>query len=173
MALNEYPMVDLKQYRENAATNNLCAEYTKIWDSCRNKKQLVDMACGAKGADYLCDTIAKGWGLDPDYIYGHFDRFINGNYVSNQNGYSSKLYCRFMGDIEANTTLLILIDTDANITLPKNSLCEIYCTGKCNIEVFGKGRAVFICYGNESDISITSEEENIKRINKKERDHYA
>ena len=165
-------MVDLKQYRENAAANNLCAEYTKIWDSCKSNKQLIDMALGAKGADYLCDTIAKGWGISPDYIYERFENFINGKYVSAQNGYTSKLYCRFMGDITADTTLLILIDSDANITLPNNGMCEIYCTGKCNIEVFGKGRAVFVCYGNPDDIEVTGGESKTKRINKKERDRY-
>lgn len=165
-------MIDLEQYRENARQNNLCAEYSSKWDSCHSNKQLVDMAFGAKGADYLCDTIAKGWGISPDYIYDRFENFINGRYVSQQKGYSSKLYCRFMGDIEADTTLLILIDTDANVTLPKTCICEIYCTGKCNIEVLGEGRAVFICYGKPEDISIIGGRSNIKRINKKERDHY-
>lgn len=165
-------MVDLRQYRENAAANNLCAEYTQIWDSCKSNKQLVDMAFGAKGADYLCDTIAKGWGISPDYICSRFHSFINGKYISEQNGYNSKMYCRFNGDIKADTTLLILVDCTADITLPANCICEIYCAGKCDISVRGDGRAVFICYGNTEDINITELNCSVKRINKKERDHY-
>lgn len=166
-------MTDLKQYRENAAANNLCAEYTERWDSCKSNKQLIDMALGAKGADYLCDTIAKGWGISPNFILGNFEAFINGRYISTQNGYTSKMYCRFHGSFDADTTLVVVIDSDANITLPKNNFCEIYCTGKCNIEVFGEGRAVFICYGNHDNIKVIADATcDIKRIDKKERDLY-
>ena len=165
-------MVDLRQYRENARRNNLCAEYSQIWDSCKSNKQLVDMAFGAKGADYICDTIAKGWGISPDYICSRFGNFINGKYISKQKGYSSKMYCQFTGEISADTTLITLIDSDASVTLPKNCLCEIYCTGKCKINVTGEGSAVFVCYGNPDYVNIYGSTGNVKRINKKERDHY-
>lgn len=165
-------MVDLRQYRENAAANNLCAEYTQIWDSCKSNKQLVDMAFGAKGADYLCDTIAKGWGISPEYLCQRFGSFINGRYVSNQNGYTSKMYCMFDGSITADTTIVTLIDSVVVLNVPNTSICEVYCTGKCKITVFGEGRAAFVCYGNPDDIVITGTCGNMKRINKKERDHY-
>ena len=166
-------MVDLKEYRENARRNNLCAEYSQIWDSCKSGKQLADMAFGAKGADYICDTIAKGWGISPDYICSNYSSFINGKYISQQKGYTSKMYCKYNGDITADTTLIILIDCEANLLLPDVGISEVYCTGKCNISVSGNGRSVFICYGNPDDISITGQSCNFKRINKKERDHYA
>lgn len=165
-------MVSLDDYRKKANENHLCAEYAGKWDGCKSNKQLMDLAVSAKGADYLCDTIAKGWGISPDYLCERFINFINGNYISKQNGYTSKLYCRFTGRINADTTLLVLIDSDANVILPKNSICEIYCTGKCNIEILGAGRAVFVCYGNPNDIKIIDKEGKTKRINKKERDSH-
>lgn len=165
-------MIDLKQYRENARENNLCAEYSEKWDACKNNKQIIDMAFGAKGVDYLCDTIAKGWGISPDVICERFESFINGRYISQQNGYTSKMYCKFTGNITSDTTLLCLIDCDVTINVPGSSICEIYCTGKCNVTVCGYGRAAFICYGNPDDIVITGTCDNMKRINKKERDHY-
>lgn len=165
-------MIDLKQYRENARKNNLCAEYSEKWDACHSNKQIIDMAFGAKGVDYLCDTIAKGWGISPNVICEKYKSFINGRYVSQQDGYTSQMYCQFMGNITADTTLLCLIDCDVTVNVPNASICEIYCTGKCNVTVYGEGRAAFICYGNPDDIVITGTCKNMKRINKKERDHY-
>lgn len=165
-------MIDLKQYRENARENNLCSEYSEKWDSCHSNKQFVDMAFGVKGVDYLCDTIAKGWGISPDVICGRFGSFINGRYVSEQNGYTSKMYCKHTGNIKADTTLICLIDSDVVLDIPNASICEVYSTGKCKITVFGEGRAAFVCYGNPDDIVITGSCGNMKRINKKERDHY-
>lgn len=165
-------MIDLKQYRINAEKHDMCNEYHDMWDKCHSNKQIMDMSLGVKAVDFLCDSIAKGWGLSPDYIYDRFENFINGRYVSKQNGYTSKMYCRYKGEINADTTMLVLINSDADITLPKNGMCEIYCTGKCEIGVSGEGRAAFVCYGNPVDIKIIGGENNTKRINKKERDRY-
>ena len=165
-------MINLEQYRENADKNNLCAEYSKTWDACKSNKQIIDMALGVKGIDYLCDTIAKGWGISPEIISERFKSFINGKYISNQKGYTSKMYCRFSGEINADTTILALIDCDVNVCLPSSGISEIYCTGVCHIHVSGKGRAVFVCYGNPDNILVTGTCENMKRINKKNRDNY-
>lgn len=165
-------MIDLTEYRENARKNNLCSEYSEKWDSCHSNKQIADMAFGVKGVDYLCDTIAKGWGISPNVICERFGSFINGRYVSEQNGYTSKMYCKFTGNITADTTVVTLIDSDVVLNIPNTSICEVYCTGKCRIAVLGDGRAAFVCYGNPDDIVITGTCGNMKRINKKERDHY-
>lgn len=167
-------IIDLEQFRKNADNNNLCDEYARIWDGCKSKRQLMDMALGAKGVDYICDTIAKGWGISPEELEARFAPFINGRYVSEQKGYSSKMYCRYSGEITADTTLLCLIDTDASVYLPDNTIVEIYITGKSSVTLHGgNGRCACICYGKPSDISICSVGNvNYKLINKKERDRY-
>lgn len=165
-------MTTLEQYRKNADEHNLCSEYVNIWDKCKSKKEIVDMALGAKGIDYLCDTIAKGWGISPDVIVSRFPTFINGRYISAQKGYNSQIYCRYKGAIVANTTITGIIDSDVEIEIPSFNICEIYVTGKCNITARGSGRAVFICYGNPEDITLDYESGRFKRLNKKERDKY-
>lgn len=165
-------MVDLEQYRMNASLHKMCSEYYDKWDSCRSNKQIMDMALGVKAVDFLCDSIAKGWGISPEYITERFKSFINGRYVSEQKGYTSKMYCKHIGNVIADTTIVTLIDSDIVLNVPNISICEVYCTGKCKITVFGEGRAAFVCYGNPDDIVITGTCGNMKRINKKERDHY-
>lgn len=165
-------MIDLETYRKNAAKENLCEEYSKKWDSCGSNKQYIDMALSTKGIDYICDSIAKGWGISPSYLSERFSHFINGKYKSEQEGYASKLYCEYKGSINADTTIVGLIDCDVDINISDFAICEIYATGKCKINIVGNGRAVFVCYGNPDDIQINGLSENKKRINKKNRDSY-
>lgn len=163
-------MIDLEQYRVNASLHKMCDEYYDRWDSCRSNKQIMDMALGVKAVDFLCDSIAKGWGISSEYISDRFKSFINGKYVSKQKGYTSKMYCKFDGDITADTTIVTLIDSVVVLNVPNTSICEVYCTGKCKITVYGEGRAAFVCYGHPGDIVIAGNCANMKRINKKEAD---
>lgn len=162
-------MIDLKQYRENAREHNLCDSYSQLWDSCHSNKQVIDMAFGVKGLDYICDSIAQGWGISPEYICERFQNFINGKYVSKQKGYTSKLYCKYKGDIVADTTTFALIDSDVNVNIPDYAICKIYCTGKCNVNLNGGGNVILICYGNPENTVVTGTCGKIKRINGNDR----
>lgn len=148
----------------------MCKDYRGIWDSCHNSKQVMDMALGVKAVDFLCDSIAKGWGMSPEDICDRFRPFLNGRYISEQKGYTSKMYCKYTGIVDCDTTLLLLIDCDVTLAVPHRSINSVYCVGKCNIKVIGQGKVAFVCYGNPDDISITSETSKTKRINKQKRD---
>lgn len=164
-------MIDIKTFRENATKENLCSEYVQKWDACGSHKQYVDLALSSKGVDYLCDSIAKGWGVSPQYVIEKFDNFINGKYVSQQEGYTSELFCLYNGDITARTTVITAIESNITITVPEYHICNIYISGKSTVNVRGKGQCVLICYGSQIE---TTYDETIKhkRINKKERDKY-
>lgn len=161
-------MKELFDYKERAMTEGICEEYISLWDKCKNKKNIIDMACGVKAVDYLLDSIAKGWGLDSSFIENSFDSFINGRYVSAQKGYSSEMYCRYEGKIIARTTILTLIDCNCEVYIPKNFSCTIYVSKNCNVVTRGEGKCVCVCYGN--GIRINFNNRQYKRINKKERD---
>lgn len=166
-------MVDLRQFRENARKDGLCAEYSEIWDNCSSKKQIMDMCLGSKGVDYLCDAYAKGWGISSSEIYSKFKPFINGNYTFNNSKYTSSLYCRYKGSLIASTTLLTFVDSDVTITIPKYSICKVYATGKTNIELKGGGECIVVAYGNDDDVKVVSKEAvRYKRLQKKDRDRY-
>lgn len=165
-------MIDLKQFRQNATKDGLCSEYATKWDNSGSKKHLIDLAFGVKGVDYICDAIAKGWGISPDYICENFSRYINGGYTY-EDGYSSKMYCRYKGDIVCEDTILALIDCDVTIELPEYHICQIYATGCCNINIVGKGEAIVVAYGKAEDVNVTfTEDVRIKRIQKKEKDRH-
>lgn len=166
-------MIDLDKFRENAASQNLCSEYLSKWNDRLSRKQLVDLALDSKGADYVCDAIAKGWGVSPEFISTKLSAYINGKYISQKDGYDSALYCCYKGNIIANTTIIILIDCDVEIDIPENHICKIYCSSKCDIVVMGHGDCFFICYGNDEDVTIEySGLGKYKRVQKKEMDSY-
>lgn len=161
--------VDLKQYLNNAKEHNMCSEYVEKWRKCKSDKQIIDMALSAKAMDFICDSIAKGWGIDPDVINTRFAGFINGRYRSHQDGYTSEMYCQYKGDITVRTTALLIIDCEATITVPKERICEIYVCGNSIVNVIGDGRCVVVKYGVDSK-NISIDCNSYKVIDKKERD---
>ncbi len=166
-------MVDLQQFRANAEREGICEKYALLWDKAGSKKQLMDIAMTAQGADFLCDSIAKGWGISSDEITSRFKKYLNGVYThEDPMGYSSVLYCKYYGAIDAEDTLVILIDCDATISVPDWAVCDIYATGLTNLSIIGGGRVRLIAYGNQADVTVESVSESCKfrRIQKRERD---
>lgn len=164
-------MIDIKQFRENATKENLCSEYVHKWDACGSRKQYIDLALSTKGVDYLCDSIAKGWGISPQYICNSFNAFINGRYISLQNGYESEMYCQHKGEVKARTTVILVLESEIEIEVPKSYVCHIYVAGKSTVNVKGEGECILICYGDNIE---SKHEGNVrfKRINKRDRDRY-
>lgn len=134
-----------------------------------SKKQLMDMALDSNGIGYVCNSIANGWGISPDEICKRFSSFINDKYISQQKGYTSKMYCKYNGYILANTTLIAVINSDVNITLT-NSICQVYCTGKgTKIHLIGTGQCDCYCYGDKEDVEIVADDTVRLRITQKEK----
>lgn len=163
-------MVTLEDFLENAQVEGICDEYRDDVANCGSKKQLMDMALSAKGSDYLCDAIAKGWGISPKEISRRFAPYINGKYTLDK-GYTSTMYCQYNGSIVCETTLLTLIECNIEVEIPEYHTCEIYACGKCNISVKGKGQVLVVTYGNPDDVILKPDMDiRCKRLRKKERD---
>ena len=58
----------LQAFREAAKSRNLCDKYSEMWDNCKSKKQLFDLATDSNGIPYICESMVEGWGLTPDFI---------------------------------------------------------------------------------------------------------
>lgn len=161
-------MITLEQFKENAIKNGICNEYKDSFLNCNSKKELFEMSLGVKAIAYLFDAMAKGWGISSQEICNKFPNLINGNYVLEDKGYTSKLYCKYWGDdIVCDTTLLALIDCDCDIVVPKNHICEIHAFNS-DIHIKGEGEAFVVAYGVWTDVSISSEGSvKVKKIHKR------
>lgn len=164
-------MVDLKEFYKKSLSENICEEYIERWDKCKSKKQIIDMALSVKAIDYICDSIAKGWGISSQYICDNFIKFINGNYISEQKGYTSAMFCQYDKPIYINTTTAILIDCNCTVYVDEYQVCELFLTGKSKIQVEGNGDCVCVYYGDPNNYVISSKCPNIKYIHKIDRDH--
>lgn len=164
-------MITLEDFLENAQVEGICDEYRDRVVNCGSKKQLMDIALSAKGADYLCDAIAKDWGVSPSEISKRFAPYINGRYTLDNGDYESAMYCQYNGSIVCETTLLTLVECNIEVEVPKYHICEIFACGKCNISVKGEGQVLVVTYGNPNDVVLQCDMDiRCKRLRKKERD---
>ena len=160
-------MTEIELYKENIKEHGMmCDRFSASLETAKSNKQIADLALSVQAFDTLAQSIAQGWGISIDFINRRFKNFINGKYKSQQKGYTSRCYCCYYGDVYIDSTIVLLINCKVSLFLPANSICEIYCTGKCDINVMGSGRAVFICYGEPENIKITGRCGNMKRKNR-------
>ena len=138
----------LREFREAAKSRNLCEKYSEMWDNCKSKKQLIDLATDSNGIPYVCESIVEGWGVTPEFISENFKTFINGRYVSQHNGYTSAMYVErfFVEPVVVKTTNLVVIACEGVIEVPENTVCNIFIvesdvvirgTGVCYVKTYG------------------------------------
>lgn len=130
---------------------SVCADYMRKLSVVESREDMFRVLCDANGGAWLFDLMAKGVFVPIDDFCYEFKSYINGQRVMEYpNGYSGKLYCRFDGEILADTTLVYILDCpDAKITVPKNHFPSVIlspqtdaefvlCEGaRLNIEIYG------------------------------------
>src|SRR5574344_1854404 len=117
-----------------------------MWENCKSKKQLFDLATDSNGIPYICESMVEGWGITPDFISENFKTFINGTYISQHNGYTSAMFIEkfFIEPLVANTTNLIVMACEGVIEIPENVVCNLSIVNS-NVVVSGSG----VCYVKE------------------------
>ena len=139
----------LQAFREAAKSRNLCDKYSELWDGCKSKKQLFDLATDSNGIPYICKSMVEGWGVTPEFISEKFKTFVNGRYISQHNGYTSAMYVEkfFIEPLLVSTTNVIVIACEGVIEVPENTICNIFIvdsdvvvsgTGVCYVKAYGE-----------------------------------
>jgi len=147
-------MNELLELKRKAKALALCDEYTERWDECETKEDLIKTVLDSNRVEFLCDGVEFKWGLKPKFIAEEFKDFINGKYLcENPKGYTTELYCKFTGEIQARSTILVLINTCADIYIPKNSFVKIYFCARSQARIHNRGGNVrIISYGTRNCI---------------------
>lgn len=139
-------ILDLKR---KALAMGLCGKYNEKWADATTQKELVDLATDINGADFLCASVAKGWGLSRDFLLQNFGDYINGRYVSahgEKKDYTSEVFIGCDGEIRARTTIIIVLYSDVTVYVPKNHACRIFAAGNTNIGIQCDGHCEFTDY---------------------------
>lgn len=146
-------MSDLLELKKKAKALGLCKEYTDKWDKCENKEGLIKTVLDSNGVEFLCDGVQFRWGLTPKFILENFAEYINGNYLcQNPKGYSVELFCKHIGEIRARSTILVLINCNAEIYIPKDAFVKIYFCASTSARIHNKGKVRIISYGKRNAI---------------------
>jgi len=156
-------MNELLELKKKAKALGLCKDYTDRWNKCESKEDLIHTVLDSNGVEFLCDGVEFKWGLTHDFIAENFADFINGNYLcENPKGYSTELYCKFTGEIQARSTILVLINVNGEIYIPANAFVKIYmCHSSVRIHNRNGGKVRIISYGRRNSIGKKWEIEKV------------
>lgn len=143
-------LIDLKR---KAKKLGLCKEYTDKWDECKDKKDLINTVLDSNGVEFLCDGVQFKWGLTSKFIKENFADFINGNYLcKNPKGYSTELFCKYQGEINVRSTIVVVIDSTVTLIVPPNAFVKVYAVGRSQFHIRNKGMLRLITYGTRNSI---------------------
>ena len=130
----------------------LCGQYKSMWDACRSKKDLIDMALDANGVEFMADSIEFGWGLSKEYLMKEFGDFVNGKYQRNKGGYKSRMYVGYKEDITIDSTITLLVGCKGKVIVPCGMVGNIYICGGCDIDVKNDGVVYLYAYGSSNKV---------------------
>lgn len=157
-------MNELLTLKRLARQLGLCEEYTKKWNGAVSKRELMDVALDAKGADFIADSHAGGWGLSADFLKREFGDYINGKYVSDASGYTSELYAGYEGEVTQIATLTLMIDCKGRFVVPEGRACEVYLSGDCDIEIENNGHCAVFAYGERNKLRVAGNNIHVRNI---------
>lgn len=101
---------------------NVCNDYMRKWKAAETKAEKFRVLCDVNGGAWLFDLHANGAQLPIGQFMKEYAAYVNGGKtVEYPSGYTSKFYCRNLGEIEADTTIVYLLECmDADVHVPMN-----------------------------------------------------
>ena len=148
---------------------DVCTTYMRRLAAVESREDMFRVLCDANGGAWLFDLHAKGsWYPVPVKEFTQeFKAYINGGRImAYPKGYSSKFYCRYSGEITADTTLVYLLECpEVQITVPQNAYPSVILSkgsraliammpgSRLNIETYGD--AEYSVSGDMTRVRIT------------------
>lgn len=144
--------MNIKDWIENMSRSGLvCSDYMRKISAADSREDIFRVLCDANGGNWLFEQHAKNVPLPIYDFCNEFANYLNGKRVMEYpQGYTSKFYCRSFDDIDADTTLVYILECmDAEVYVPKNRYPSIIlsdgskadvvlCDGaRANVELYG------------------------------------
>lgn len=161
--------MNIKDWVESASRSGMvCTDYMRKLAAAEGKSGLFRVLCDSNGGAWLFEQHASGVKLPIDEFISEFGTYINGRHINAYpQGYSSKFYCRYEGDVEiiADTTLLYMLECRASVLVPANACPSIILSkgsrasiamlpgSRLNIETYGD--AEYSVSGDMTRVRVT------------------
>lgn len=156
---------NILEVKRKAMGMGLCGDYKNRWDNAKSNLDLIGLASDMNGADFVCSSITKKWGVDCDFIKSHFMPYINGNHTHEHKGYKSAIYVDYTGDIECRVTILIVLFSKCIIHIPKGHYCHIFIAGESSdVKLMSDGYAKIHKYDGKVEEILKYSPESITYI---------
>lgn len=145
----------VSEFLERSKANTpACKEYALKIMHAKSKMEVFKAALEVQSVEFLCKAIDEGWGITSDEICRDFAPYINGKYVF-KDGYSSEMYCRFNGEIKAESTMYCFIDCNVVLNIEEDwRMCKIFIAGNSHIKTIGKGTAFIDFKDKKSTVDL-------------------
>ena len=100
----------------------VCGDYMRKLDAVVTKAEMFRVLCDVNGGAWVFELHSRGVDVPIAAFLNEFRNYVNGGEVVRYpSGYTSKFYCRHVGDIEADTTLVYLLECmDAEVIVPRH-----------------------------------------------------
>lgn len=128
--------ITVQQWIDSAMRGgNVCNDYMRKWKAAETKAEKFRVICDVNGGEWIFDLDNKGVRLPIESFVDEFYNFINGKQIVDYpHGYTSKMYCRYVGteDIVADTTIVYMLDCeDVCVRVPSYSFPAILLSKSC------------------------------------------
>lgn len=144
----------------------VCTPYMRRIAAASNKTEMFRVLCDVNGGAWLFDLHASGVPLPIEQFLKEYAAYVNGGKtVEYPDGYTSKFYCRNLGEIEADTTLVYMLESKARVYVPMNKYPTLILShgtdatikmGVCsrmNIELYGDAKYT-LADGDKSKVRV-------------------
>lgn len=151
------------EFKQKAFRMGICDRYRQEWARVSDYKGLADMMMTIQGADFICASVANGWGLTKEQMLFALYDFANGNYVRRTKGYECELFLAYDGKITVKSTLyIVLYSEDVEIYVPRYRATNIYIAGCKNVKINCDGVAYIVNYGDCNINVVRGNSETVK-----------
>lgn len=144
----------------------VCTPYMRKIAAAGNKTEMFRVLCDVNGGAWLFDLHANGVPLPIEQFMKEYSAYVNGGKtVEYPNGYTSKFYCRHLGEIEADTTIVYLLECmDADVHVPMNHYPTLVLSDGSQAEVtLGKGARLNVeLYGDSCINGINGDKSKVR-----------
>ena len=148
---------------------DVCTPYMRRLGAVETREDMFRVLCDANGGAWLFGIHAKNPLLVPVREFmEEFKLYINGGHImSYADGYSSKFYCRYTGEVVADTTLVYLLECpDVQITVPANEYPSVVLSrgSKATIAMMPGSRLNIETYG-DAEYSVSGDMTRVRVTN--------
>lgn len=143
----------------------VCADYMRKLSSADSKDDLFRVLCDANGGEWLFGVHAKGVPVPVEVFMSEFANLVDGKrVVSYPKGYTSKFYCRYSGELVADTTLVYLLECkDVKITVNENSFPAVMLSdGSCAEILVKTGARLNIHIYGDASYNVTGDTKYVR-----------